>query len=68
MDSENLTKGNCIARGYTLGLHQKLLACSKALFYGAFSKPFYYGGEGGILSSSPEDLENGSKMSVFRTT
>src|SRR4030095_14411668 len=23
-------------------------ACSKALFYGAFSKPFYYGGEGGI--------------------
>jgi hypothetical protein len=26
------------------------------------------GGEGGILSSSPEDLENGSKNSAFRTT
>ena len=34
--------------GYTQGLHQRPLECSKALFYGAFSKPFYYGGEGGI--------------------
>jgi len=34
-------------RGYTEGPHQKLLACSKSLFDGAFSKPFYYGGEGG---------------------
>lgn len=25
-------------RGYTRGLHQMFLACSKALFYGAFSK------------------------------
>ena len=34
------------------GLHSgatpKLQACSKTLFYGAFSKLFYYGGEGGI--------------------
>ena len=27
-------------RGYTRGPHQKLLGCGKALFYGAFSKPF----------------------------
>jgi hypothetical protein len=33
---------------------------------GALSK--IGGGEGGILSSSPERLENGSKISVFRTT
>jgi hypothetical protein len=36
-------------RGYTLGPHQKPLACSKTLFYGAFLKPFYGGGEGGTL-------------------
>lgn len=30
------------------GLHQKLVECSKTLFYGAFSKPLYCGGEGGI--------------------
>jgi hypothetical protein len=34
--------------GYTPGPHQTLWACKKPLFYGAFSKPFYYGGEGGI--------------------
>lgn len=41
--------------GYTQGLHQMFLACRKALFCGAFSKPFYYGGEGGIRipDSSP---------------
>jgi hypothetical protein len=37
-------------RATPLGLHQRPLACSKALFYGAFSKPFYYGGEGGIFT------------------
>jgi hypothetical protein len=35
--------------GYTRGLHQQVPVCRKALFYGAFSKPFYYGGEGGTL-------------------
>jgi hypothetical protein len=35
-------------RGYTRGLHRQTRACKKALFYGAFSKPFYGGGEGGI--------------------
>ena len=40
--------GWCYLRGYTRGLHQRPLGCRKALFYGAFSKPFYYGGEGGI--------------------
>src|ERR1700722_1512761 len=54
--------------GYTLGPHQKLLACSKSLFYGAFSKPFYGGGEGGILCLGPWGLENGRKINVFRTT
>src|SRR6202035_5650292 len=34
--------------GYTRGLHRQTRACKKALFYGAFSKPFYGGGEGGI--------------------
>jgi hypothetical protein len=29
-----------LPRGYTLGPHQKFLGCGKALFYGAFSKPF----------------------------
>jgi hypothetical protein len=38
--------------GYTRGLHQQVPVCRKALFYGAFSKPFYYGGEGGILTLS----------------
>jgi hypothetical protein len=37
-------------RGYTLGPHQKLLACSKIIFCGAFSKPFYCGGEGVQIS------------------
>lgn len=44
-------------RGYTRGLHQRPLTCSKTLFYGAFSKPLYCGGEGGLrtpdTSSSP---------------
>src|ERR1700731_29107 len=36
--------------GYTRGLHRPTGPCKKPLFYGAFSKPFYYGGEGGILT------------------
>ncbi|MEY9404565.1 hypothetical protein ABIF79_011004 [Bradyrhizobium japonicum] len=39
------------------GLHRQPPACLKALFYGAFSKPFYYGGEGGIRTpDSPAPL------------
>jgi hypothetical protein len=41
--------GSGYPRGYTPGPHQKPLACSKTSFFGAFSKPFYYGGEGGTL-------------------
>jgi hypothetical protein len=37
-------------RGYTQGLHQQVPVCTKARFCGAFSKPFYCGGEGGILT------------------
>jgi hypothetical protein len=51
-------------KGYTLGPHQTLWACKKPLFYGAFSKPIYYGGEEGILCQGPKDLENCSKISV----
>ena len=51
-----------------LGLHRQTRACKKALFYGAFSKPFYGGGEGGILCLGPWGLENGRKINVFRTT
>ena len=52
--------------GYTQGLHRQVRACRKALFYGAFSKPFYYGGEGGILCQGPKDLENCCEISVSR--
>jgi hypothetical protein len=45
--------------------------CAKREPYGPFGLLIGWrliGGEGGILSSSPECLENGSKISVFRTT
>jgi hypothetical protein len=61
--------------GYTQGLHQRPLECSKALFYGAFSKPFYYGGEGGIPSPDaadarkpPKNEDSGKVRSSFVTT
>jgi len=52
-----------------LGLHPGATPaarlCKKDLFYGAFSKPFYYGGEGGIPHPFWKIVKNAAKIRPF---